>query len=64
MIEDKIKRLKNSNVDYSFIDFIKCDFQDKDWIKKLLNSKFDKNKKSFCSLLGISYYLSKNDFNN
>ena len=64
IIEDKIKRLKNSNVDYSFINFIKCDFTNSDWINNLLNSKFDKNKKSFCSLLGISYYLSKSDFNN
>lgn len=46
------------NLHYIMADFI----QDK-WQKEILSCLvFDKSKLSFCSLLGISYYLSKQDF--
>ncbi|MGM9858359.1 MAG: class I SAM-dependent methyltransferase [Bacilli bacterium] len=64
MIDDKILRLQKSNIDYTKANFIKCDFTKIDWIKNILYSNFKKNEKSFCSLLGIVYYLSKNDFEN
>ncbi|MGM9881905.1 MAG: class I SAM-dependent methyltransferase [Bacilli bacterium] len=62
MIKDKIRRLDNNKLDYSKVDFIKCDFTNKDWINNIMNSNYDKNQISFNSLLGISYYLTKEEF--
>lgn len=59
IIEDKIKRTKN--FDNENISYISCNFNE-NWILGLLNSVYDKNKKTFCSLLGISYYLPKSTF--
>lgn len=59
IIEDKIKRTKN--FDNENISYISCNFNE-NWILDLLNSGYDKNKKTFCSLLGISYYLPKSTF--
>lgn len=43
--------------------YIQADLTEADWYKYLEGSNaFDKHKKSFCSLLGISYYLTKTDF--
>lgn len=62
MIENKIKRLSNSGIDYSKVNFIRCDFTDENWINKIIDSNYDKNQISFSSLLGISYYLTKKEF--
>ena len=64
MIEDKIRRLDKGNLDYSKVNFIKCDFTDKLWVNKIMDSVYDKEKISFSSLLGISYYLTKEEFSN
>ena len=61
MIEDKVKRVKNANINTENINYISCDFNS-NWIENLLKSSFDKNKKTFCSLLGLSYYLDKEIF--
>jgi methyltransferase (TIGR00027 family) len=63
MIEDKLNRINNTNLDKSNITYIKTDFN-KEWINSLLDNKFDTDKKSFCSMLGISYYLDKEIFKN
>lgn len=45
------------------VHFVAADLTEPAWHKHLLkNGKFDQSKVSFCSLLGISYYLSKQDF--
>lgn len=62
MIEDKIKRLDNSKLDYSKVNFIKCDFTIDNWVDSLTDSIYDNNQISFSSLLGISYYLTKKEF--
>lgn len=62
MIEDKIRRLNRCKLDYSSVNFIKCDFTEQNWINSIINSKYNKNKISFSSLLGISYYLTKEEF--
>lgn len=63
MIEDKVKRLKRSHIDSTKACFIPCDFSKENWIQKiLLHKDYDCQQRTFCSLLGISYYLSKNDF--
>lgn len=64
MIEDKIRRLKQNKLDYSKVNFIECDFTNKDWINNIVNSNYDKEQISFSSLLGISYYLTKEEFCN
>ena len=64
MIEDKIRRLDKNKLDYSKVNFIKCDFTNKNWINNIINSNYDKNQISFSSLLGISYYLAKEEFSN
>lgn len=64
MIEDKIKRLNNNGIDYSHVDFIKCDFENKNWVNSIMKSNYSKYHLSFSSLLGISYYLSKEEFSN
>lgn len=62
MIEDKIRRLSSSKLDYSMVDFIKCDFTDDNLIHNIIDSDYDKYQISFSSLLGISYYLTKEEF--
>lgn len=57
MIEDKIRRLKKAKIDYSFVNFI-----DMDLSNNIINLEL--KGKSFCSLLGISYYLTKDKFDN
>lgn len=64
MIEDKISRLSNSKLDYSKVNFIKCDFKKDNLISSIINSNYDRNQISFSSLLGISYYLTKEEFSN
>lgn len=61
MIDDKIKRVKSTNISTENVNYISCDFNG-NWIESLLESSFDKNKKTFCSLLGLSYYLNKEVF--
>lgn len=63
IIKDKIKRLKNNKINLKNIEFIKSDFTDKNWIKNVLNSNYDQSKISFNSLLGVSYYLTSEEFN-
>ncbi|MDO5556935.1 MAG: class I SAM-dependent methyltransferase [Clostridia bacterium] len=62
MINDKIRRLENADIDYSKTNFISIDFIDESWLDNLVNSKYNRNLKTFCSLLGISYYLKQGDF--
>ena len=62
MIEDKIKRL--DNIDTNNIEFIKTNFTNSNWFDDVLNSSYNKNLISFNSLLGISYYLTKEEFHN
>ena len=64
MIQDKKRRLDSSELDYSKVNFIKCDFTKDNWINSIIDSKYDKNQISFNSLLGISYYLTKDEFFN
>ncbi|WP_174616290.1 class I SAM-dependent methyltransferase [Virgibacillus ihumii] len=64
MIADKQKRIHDlvekrpANIHY-----VAVDFEEDYWQSCLLDCQaFDQNKISFCSLLGISYYLSKEKF--
>ena len=61
IIEDKIKRIKRNNLNTNNITYIKTDFNKK-WINDLLNTNYNPKEKTFCSMLGISYYLDKKIF--
>lgn len=61
MIEDKLTRIKDANLDTTNITYIKTDFND-DWLKDLTITSYNQDEKTFCSMLGISYYLDKDIF--
>jgi methyltransferase (TIGR00027 family) len=62
MIEDKKKRVMRNQLDASNVEYVACDFTDKNWVHTILESNYDKDKLSFSSLLGISYYLTSAEF--
>ena len=63
MIEDKLRRIKQTGTRPSCrVEYIGCDLSLPSWKEKLYNRGFDFNKPSFGSLLGISYYLSKEEW--
>lgn len=61
---DKQKRTQSFTQEIpSNIHYISADFNKNNWQDNLITyAKFDQNKISFCSLLGISYYLSEETF--
>jgi len=61
---DKQKRIKSVIPEIpSNLHYIPIDFTEKDWERNLIKcSKFEQCKISFCSLLGVNYYLTKEDF--
>ena len=58
VLSDKEERIRRAGLASCAIP-VPCDLSQADWIKKLLEKGFDPAQKSFASLLGISYYLSK-----
>lgn len=63
MIENKLNRINNAQLDTTNITYVKTDFNG-NWVNDLLNSNYNASKKTFCSMLGISYYLDKDIFKN
>lgn len=62
MIRDKKKRVLKGKIDCSNVSYIGCDFNNDNWMKILKNTGFDSDKKTFWSMLGVSYYLDRNVF--
>lgn len=62
MISDKIQRLEKCDVDLSNIEYISCDFRNDNWFSSINNSSYKKELKSFNSFLGVSYYLTSDEF--
>lgn len=62
--EDKQKRIQSLVIHKpANLQYISADFTKDNWQSNLLEcTQFNQNKISFCSLLGISYYLSKQVF--
>ncbi|ASA21220.1 class I SAM-dependent methyltransferase [Paenibacillus donghaensis] len=62
--DDKRRRVAALNLDQpSNLHYISADFSEPDWQSRMLDSHaFDLSVISFCSLLGISYYLPKDVF--
>ena len=61
MIEDKLDRIKKAKLDNTNITYIKADFNS-NWVNDLISSNYNSAEKTFCSMLGISYYLDKDTF--
>lgn len=61
MIEDKLNRINNAKLDNSNISYVKTDFNS-NWVDDLISSNYNLTEKTFCSMLGISYYLNKDIF--
>ena len=63
---DKKNRLLNSGIKIpDNVCFVDADFSKNMWQNNLKNnSKFNSDKISFCSLLGVAYYISADDFKN
>ena len=63
MTHDKQHRIRQTGLEQSCqVEFIGCDLSLSSWRKELINRGFDCGKSSFGSLLGISYYLSKEEW--
>lgn len=60
VIEDKRQRCQN--VDIKNIQFLSIDLGKDNWINRLLESSYQENQLSVCSLLGLSYYLTHDQF--
>lgn len=61
---DKKDRLTKANINIPYnTKYIEADFTQDNWISSLIqNEFFNKTKISFCSLLGLSYYLTHDTF--
>lgn len=62
--KEKRERLKKAEISVpEQVDFLEVDFSKKDWQSVLKENKdYQPNELSFCSFLGMVYYLSKIDF--
>lgn len=60
--EDKRKRIAEAKLEIpENLIFVPCDFTKDNLYEKLVGAGFDKDKKTFFSWLGVSYYLSRED---
>ena len=59
MIDDNISRTGDAA---NRAIYIPCDLSSTSWQEKLMQSAYDATENSFCSLLGISYYLTGAEF--
>ena len=65
MVADRRKRIARTGLEPAcHVEDIACDLSQPSWTEKLIQAGFDAEEISFGTLLGISYYLSKQDFNN
>lgn len=60
VIEDKRQRCKD--VDIENIQFLSIDLSQENWINTLLQGDYQEDQLSISSMLGLSYYLTKDEF--
>lgn len=60
VIEDKRQRCKD--VEIENIQFLSIDLSQENWINTLLQSDYQEDQLSISSILGLSYYLTKDEF--
>ena len=61
LLDDKRKRINNGGLKTA-AKYVPCDLADKGWVEKLFEKGFRSSEKSYGSLLGISYYLEKDEW--
>ena len=61
MLRDKRQRAERAGLRSCAV-YVPCDLAEPGWVGRLTESGFAAEKKSFAALLGISYYLRKEDF--
>lgn len=61
VLADKQRRIERAGLNSQAI-YVPCDLSDASWKDQLTGSGFRRDQKSFGSLLGISYYLGKDEF--
>lgn len=61
MLADKRARTERADLKRNATD-VPCDLSEASWRDRLLESGFHSDRKAFCSLLGISYYLDERAF--
>ena len=61
MLEDKRARIERSALPYRAVS-VPCDLSNDTWPEMLLSGGYRTGETAFCSMLGISYYLSEADF--
>lgn len=61
ILTDKRERMKRNNLDTTAV-YVPCNLAEISWKNKLIKAGYEKGEKAFGSLLGISYYLQKEDF--
>ena len=61
VLADKQRRIEKAGL-VSRVVYVPCDLSETSWKDQLTDSGFRRDQKSFGSLLGISYYLGKDEF--
>ena len=61
VLKDKEKRIENAGLTSCAV-HVPCDLSEAGWMKNLLEKGFNPDRKSFGSLLGISYYLDRTEW--
>lgn len=61
MTDDKRFRLERAKLDFSHVSFVPCDLA-ADFETPLLSAGFGKSESTFCSMLGLCHYLSRDEF--
>ncbi|MGN0522602.1 MAG: class I SAM-dependent methyltransferase [Eubacterium sp.] len=64
IINDKKSRIERLGIDLPNIEYAVCDFSQPKWTDAILKTGYDENRMSFSSLMGISYYLTSEQFDN
>lgn len=61
LLRDKAEKIRKAGMQSSAV-CVACNLAESTWKEQLSAAGFDRSRKSFGSLLGISYYLTKEDF--
>ena len=60
MIAEKRERIEEEELrEHDHVNYVACDLSESSWSEKLLQAGFHREHAAFASLLGISYYLTK-----
>lgn len=61
LLDDKRRRIGNAGLKTT-AKYVPCDLSDKSWVGRLLETGYKLSEKAYGSLLGISYYLEKDEW--